>query len=115
MTVDSLAERSYAHATRNERTFRREPLPPLLLIVLVLSLRALYVWLQPWCWALAMCWNEKRLHDDEQFVEFFYGPAGLNMMALMREREDGMQWVYDPLGLPVAPPVVKRAASPCAS
>ena len=84
---------------------------PLLLILLALVLRALYVrWLQPWWWAAAMIWNEKRCHEDEQFVEFFYGPNGLNMLAFMRERDEGLSWVYDPIGLPVAPPVVTRVA-----
>jgi hypothetical protein len=84
---------------------------PLLLIVLALVLRVLYVrWLQPWCWAAAMIWNEKRCHKDEQFVEFFYGPNGLKMLAFMRERDEGLDWVYDPIGLPVAAPVVKRVA-----
>ena len=46
---------------------------------------------------------------DDQFVEFFYGPNGLNMMAFMLKREDGVRWPFDPIGLPVAPRVVKRA------
>jgi hypothetical protein len=54
--------------------------------------------------------ENEEAHADPEFVEFFYGPAGLNMLAYMAKREEGMQWVYDPIGLPVAPPVARRVA-----
>ena len=32
------------------------------------------------------------------------------MLAYMTKQEDGMRWVYDPIGLPVAAPVVERGS-----
>jgi hypothetical protein len=32
------------------------------------------------------------------------------MLPFMLKRGEGLKWVYDPIGLPVAPPVVKRVA-----
>ena len=52
----------------------------------------------------------EEFHADEQLVEFFCGPEGLNMLPFMLKRGEGLKWVYDPIGLPVAPPVVKRVA-----
>ena len=54
--------------------------------------------------------EHEEAHADPEFVEFYYGPKGLNMLAYMTKSEEGMRWVYDPIGLPVAPPVVRRVA-----
>ena len=54
--------------------------------------------------------ENEEAYADPEFVEFFYGRLG--MLEFMLKREDGMYWVFDPIGLPGPPPVVRRVSPP---